>query len=749
MFEQLVVSVLNSVLGRYIRDLDSSNLELAVLQGQAVLRDLELRDDALDGFDLPVQVTHGFVGEISLTIPWTNLYSSPCDICIEDVYLIASPVKEQPYDAEKARASELAVQRKRLRQIEESLAKKATESTDGIAHAENGDSFVEKLMAQVIKNLKISPVQFIEERTENTLAALTTVSVKNIHMRYEDQVTSCESPFAVGFTLQNLSAETTDDNWKTSVVNAAAKTVFKLVSLDNLAVYWNPDQHAYDLYGNHWNWKGKMEDGISTKAKQPKDYEYILQPLSAECHVIMDQTSKVEMDVPKLLVEVIQQELSLAMSQKQFHNLMDVIDSFELMSVNQQYKKYQPTVKVHGNASKWWKYAYTAICEEGIRSWSWERIKAHRARYRAYKSLYKRKLKGFHDSERESSLRHLQALEDDLGIPSVLIAKQQAELEVPPEMREVLSPAKTSSGSWWSWLGGEEDLLSKLTVEALPKDEKEKLYKAIDYSEGARPIKYPLEVPPEMREVLSPAKTSSGSWWSWLGGEEDLLSKLTVEALPKDEKEKLYKAIDYSEGARPIKYPIEVGTTGRVQGRDYREFARKIAEVATEGFAAAIEQRPGGDAMRFQAEVNGFQVLGTPNPSDCQSRPCLMSSKTSLGSDGKALLSFTAETNPLHVCAEYAVALKVEPVEIRYDNVTFVDMDVRSPYIVIPEYGNLARLLSTLPLIIVGLSEVICGSSFRYDKLDEKRVLAARVLSVFVPKCLENINNQSQFANSD
>ncbi|EDO42082.1 predicted protein [Nematostella vectensis] len=232
-----------------------------------------------DGFDLPVQVTHGFVGEISLTIPWTNLYSSPCDICIEDVYLIASPVKEQPYDAEKARASELAVQRKRLRQIEESLAKKATESTDGIAHAENGDSFVEKLMAQVIKNLK--------------------VSVKNIHIRYEDQVTSCESPFAVGFTLQNLSAETTDDNWKTSVVNAAAKTVFKLVSLDNLAVYWNPDQHAYDLYGNHWNWKGKMEDGISTKAKQPKDYEYILQPLSAECHVIMDQTSKVEMDVPK------------------------------------------------------------------------------------------------------------------------------------------------------------------------------------------------------------------------------------------------------------------------------------------------------------------------------------------------------------------------------------------------------------------------------------------------------------------
>jgi hypothetical protein len=34
-----------------------------------------------------------FVGEIFLTIPWTNLYSAPCYISIENVYLIAVPVK--------------------------------------------------------------------------------------------------------------------------------------------------------------------------------------------------------------------------------------------------------------------------------------------------------------------------------------------------------------------------------------------------------------------------------------------------------------------------------------------------------------------------------------------------------------------------------------------------------------------------------------------------------------------------------
>ena len=39
--------------------------------------------------------------------------------------------------------------------------------------------------------------------------------------------------------------------------------------------------------------------------------------------------------------------------------------------------------------------------------------------------------------------------------------------------------------------------------------------------------------------------------------EEDIWSKFSVAALPADEKEKLYKAIDYNENVR-VKYPTEV-----------------------------------------------------------------------------------------------------------------------------------------------------------------------------------------------
>lgn len=211
MFESLVASILNGILGKYIKDLDSSNLNLGILKGNVVLTDLELRDDALDGFHLPVEVTQGYVGKISLKIPWTDLYSQPFDIIVHDVYLMAGPIRDRQYDAERAEASEIAAKRKRLSQIEQRMEKTGSNASkeDTKDVSDGSDSFVDKLVAQVVKNLKIS--------------------VKNIHFRYEDKVTSPDAPFAVGFTLQNLSAETTNELWQECVVDASVKTVYKLV----------------------------------------------------------------------------------------------------------------------------------------------------------------------------------------------------------------------------------------------------------------------------------------------------------------------------------------------------------------------------------------------------------------------------------------------------------------------------------------------------------------------------------------
>ena len=54
------------------------------------------------------------------------------------------------------------------------------------------DTFTEKLLTQIIKNVQIT--------------------IKNIHIRYEDKTTNPESPFCVGVTMSSLFVETISKN---------------------------------------------------------------------------------------------------------------------------------------------------------------------------------------------------------------------------------------------------------------------------------------------------------------------------------------------------------------------------------------------------------------------------------------------------------------------------------------------------------------------------------------------------------
>lgn len=52
-----------------------------------------LKKTAFDSFDLPVVVTHGFVGKLKIVIPWTSLDTQPVTLEISDVYFVVVPKK--------------------------------------------------------------------------------------------------------------------------------------------------------------------------------------------------------------------------------------------------------------------------------------------------------------------------------------------------------------------------------------------------------------------------------------------------------------------------------------------------------------------------------------------------------------------------------------------------------------------------------------------------------------------------------
>lgn len=71
----------------FFKDIDSKNLSLAASKGDITLKDLELKDNAIDLGDQPFKVVSGKFQTIDLKVPFSSIFSEPCIIVIEGVDL--------------------------------------------------------------------------------------------------------------------------------------------------------------------------------------------------------------------------------------------------------------------------------------------------------------------------------------------------------------------------------------------------------------------------------------------------------------------------------------------------------------------------------------------------------------------------------------------------------------------------------------------------------------------------------------
>lgn len=112
MLEGLVAWVLNNYLGKYVENLNTDQLSVALLSGnffclnnkcvsifvfigEVELENLPLKKDALRHFGLPIQIKTGFIGKVKLQIPVRQIRSAPWVIIIEQLYLVATPLPVQ------------------------------------------------------------------------------------------------------------------------------------------------------------------------------------------------------------------------------------------------------------------------------------------------------------------------------------------------------------------------------------------------------------------------------------------------------------------------------------------------------------------------------------------------------------------------------------------------------------------------------------------------------------------------------
>uniref|UniRef100_A0A663FFK8 Vacuolar protein sorting 13 homolog A n=1 Tax=Aquila chrysaetos chrysaetos TaxID=223781 RepID=A0A663FFK8_AQUCH len=388
-FESLVVDVLNRFLGDYVVNLDSSQLKLGIWGGTGLPRRGGTR--RLSQLDVPFKVKAGHIGQLNLQIPWQNLYTQPVEAVLDGVYLLIVPTASIKYDAEKEARQLLEARQRELQRIEEAKQKIADQGKTGKilkilqykqnmkffsfnldkVKEEKQDTFVEKLVTQVIKNLQ--------------------VKISNIHIRYEDDVSTFVYLNIRGCALL---CEIQIINLKFVRINTHVLLYFQLVRLDNLFAYWNVKSEMF--------YHGGCDESlvilnilialfISTSV-----CFLVFRPISAKAKLLMNPRSDVDFSSPKMDLDVNLQDITVEFNKPQYFSVMELLESIDMMTRNLPYRKYRPDVPLHNNAKTWWKYVIYGILEVNVQPklqmWSWEHIRHHRKQVKNYKDMYKTKI---------------------------------------------------------------------------------------------------------------------------------------------------------------------------------------------------------------------------------------------------------------------------------------------------------------------------------------------------------------------
>eukprot|EP00106_Octopus_bimaculoides_P016057 XP_014783499.1 PREDICTED: vacuolar protein sorting-associated protein 13A-like isoform X4 [Octopus bimaculoides] len=652
MFEGIIANFINSFFGKYIKDLDSTKLNFVIHQGNVELTDLQLKAEALYEFGLPVEVKGGCVGKINLSIPWTKLFSSSWIVTIEDLYVLAGPVIDRPYDPVKEKLHENAAKRKILDAFEKSAMKNV------VGAVEKAPGFLEKFTTYVVNNIQLS--------------------ISSVHFRYEDTVTNVDRPFACGFMLKNLSAQSTDSRWHPTILDSSDTLLHKLAQLQDLSVYWNPylpENHLVRSRLNTDEWRNLLKSSIDTHKIFEEDAEFIMKPISAHAKVILNKNGGFK--IPKIFSDLSLEDIEVRFSRQQLLNMINLVDSFQMMTVNRKYRKYHPNVPLKVSPQAWWIYAYNAILEERIRPFSWERILKHRTNYKKYKDLYKKHIEFPID---ESFKDKLLEVEESLDIFNIFLAREHAKLELKKTENEKVTKPEKKKG-WLSWIfGSEEDS---------------------DYEND---------------------KT-------------DWFSKLSI-----DEKEQLYRGIGYDENANIYDIPREY-IAYKVQINlkscccSLVKYSKRVLQMSMTQFRSSLDYRPGSESCRVSCNTESFSIEGVSMEHELI--PILTSDVGVYAPSVNQIFTLEFETKPLYVEADYSLKLNVQPVEMVYDEHSLseltaffqfpnlkaemknsaveslqqvisysrlslqyaiqqhktihVSVNMRSPYMVIPEYGSLQK----------------------------------------------------------
>uniref|UniRef100_A0A8C0XLP4 Chorein N-terminal domain-containing protein n=1 Tax=Castor canadensis TaxID=51338 RepID=A0A8C0XLP4_CASCN len=631
--ESVVADLLNRFLGNYVENLNKSQLKLGIWGGKRLLNVFFLLKSELD---VPFKVKAGQIDKLTLKIPWKNLYGEAVVATLEGLYLLIVPGASIEYDAEKEEKSLQDTKQKELSRIEDALQKAAEKGAHSGEFIYGLENFVykdikpgrkrkkhKKHFKKRFKGLDRSKDKPKEARKDTFLEKLATQVIKNvqvkitdIHIKYEDDVTDVARPLSFGVTLGEFSLLTTNEHWTPCILNEAEKIIYKLIRLDSLSAYWNVNC-CMSYRGSREQILDQLKSEILTSTNVSPNHQYIFQPISACAKLYMNPYAERELKTPKLNWNIEVQNIAIELTKPQYLSMIDLLESVDYMVRNAPYRKYKPHLPLHTNSRQWWKYAIYSVLEVHIRRytqmWSWSNIKKHRELLKCYKVAYKNKLTQSKVSEELQ--KQIQDLEKSLDVFNIILARQQAEVEVirsGQKLKKKSADTEEKRGSWFSGFWGkkeskkkdEESLIPETIDDFMTPEEKDKLFTAIGYSEST----YNLTLPKQYVAHIMTLKLVSTS----------------------------------------------------VTLRENKNIP-EILKIQIIGLGTQISQRPGAQALRVEAKLEHWYITGL------KQQDIVPSLVASVGDTASSLFKIEFETNPEESPADQTLIVQSQPVEVIYD----------------------------------------------------------------------------------
>lgn len=655
MLESVLASVLNRFLASYVDGLNTNQLNVGIWSGDVKLRNLRLKTSALDKFRLPIDVKEGYLGDLTLSIPWSNLKGKPVRVLVENVYLLASP-RNANANVDEAEEDERAQAVKQEKLANAELLGRDSAQTIGMSKedAQKSESFTSSLVTKIVDNLQIT--------------------VRNIHVRYEDNLSNPEHPFSAGLTLAEFSAVSTDSEWNPTFIQNSAEGIHKLARLESLAAYWDTD--APSLAGYEINEAQEKFKSLIARENNVPSHQYILSPVSGAGRLIMRH--KMNSDTPKMDAQLLFDSLGFALDDEQYRDIISVTDLFHFFARYAQYRRFRPAIEeIEQNRPRaLLQFAGRAILNEvheKHKVWTWDYFRQRRDDRKLYVELFKEKEKQTQKTNQKQAAAtpaqadkgsELAELERRLDYKDIRFyrsiarseirkeqlkkRKEEAESHGAAQNQQQGAGGNTGGGGWfgWMWGGGQSNAAGSNDGGMLNEEQRKELYDAIEWDEDTSSIQQAVDLPGDAMKLRMTTKLQTGSFTLRDHSRGSDVISLVFDSLQGD----LVQRIDN------MKASVSLGGLRVYDGTLANSLFPQIVRVKdqeADGISSAT--RPNKDARSIQAAEADIQAESDPeNP----------------------FFSLDFEHKPLDKRADNALTLRMRSLEIIYHK-TYVESIVR------------------------------------------------------------------------